>query len=170
MMGDTIIENSKLKKYLGNQIHEDGCAASITATLDGRIPIAIERGDIIINTINHPALLGHRVAIAPVEQFKSKIISKILSNSDSWIGLTKQHINRIQNVQDNYFKKVFQVADSGTPVCMVRLDSQTLQVKWQILLKKIKQVRKTMDKDDKNICKKVLIAGLKTCNGGDLLN
>ena len=70
MMGDMIIENSKSEKYLGDQIHEDGCAASITATLDGRIPIAIERGDIIINTINHPALLGHRVAIAPVEQFK----------------------------------------------------------------------------------------------------
>ena len=66
-------------------------------------------------------------------------------------------------MQDNYFMKVFQVADRGTPVCMVRLDSQTLQVKWQILLKKIKQVRKTMDKDEENICKKVPIAGMQTC-------
>ena len=66
--------------------------------------------------------------------------------------------------------KVFQVASGGTPVCMVRLDSQTLQVKWQILLKKIKQVRKTMDKSDKNICKNVLIAGRQTCAGEDLLN
>ena len=81
------------------------------------------------------------------------ISSKILSNSDSWIRLTNEHIERIQLVQDNYFMKVFQVSDSGTPKCMVRLDSQTLQVKWQILLKKIKQVRKTMDKDDENICK-----------------
>ena len=37
----------------------------------------------------------------------------------------KQHIDRIQSVQDNYFMPVFQVA-----VCMVRLDNQTLQVKW----------------------------------------
>ena len=65
----------------------------------------------------------------------------------------------MQLVQDNYFMKVFQVINSGTPKCMVRLNSQTLQVKWQILLRKIKQVRKTMDKDDENICKKVLIAG-----------
>ena len=65
---------------------------------------------------------------------------------------------------------VFQVADKVTPLCMVRLNSQTLQVKWQILLKKIKQVRKTMDKDEENICKKVLIAGMQTCDGGDLLN
>ena len=62
--------------------------------------------------------------------------------------------------------KVLQVADKGTPVCMVRLDSQTIQVKRQILLKKIKQVRKTMDKDEENICKKVLIAGQQTCDGG----
>ena len=33
MMGDMIIENSKSEKYLGDQIHEDGCAASIIATL-----------------------------------------------------------------------------------------------------------------------------------------
>ena len=45
MMGDMIIENSKSEKYLGDQIHEDGCAASITATMDWRISIAIERGD-----------------------------------------------------------------------------------------------------------------------------
>ena len=60
-----------------------------------------------------------------------------------------QEENKIR--KSNFFKKVFQVANSGTPVCMVRLDSQTLQVKWQILLKKIKQVRKTMDNCDNNI-------------------
>ena len=62
--------------------------------------------------------------------------------------------------------KVFQVADKVTPLCMVRLDSQTLQVKWQTLIKKIKQVRKTMDKDEESICKKVFIAGCKLVTGG----
>ena len=45
----------------------------------------------------------------------------------------------------------------GTPKCMVRLDSRTLQIKSQILLRKIKQVRKTMDKQSTNICKQALI-------------
>ena len=44
MMGDMIIDNSKSEKYLGDQVYEDGCAASITATLDGRIPFAIDKG------------------------------------------------------------------------------------------------------------------------------
>ena len=97
MMGDMIIKNSKLEKFLSDQIHEDGCAASITATLDVRIPSAIDSGEIIINTINHPALLSHRVAITPVEQFEYKISSKILSNCDSWIGLTNNQATHKQN-------------------------------------------------------------------------
>ena len=100
MMGD-MIENSKSEKYLGVQIHEDRCAASILATLDSRIPISIERGGTIIETCNHPALLWHTIVITPVVQFGPKVLSKILSNSDSWIGLTKEDIDRNQSVQDN---------------------------------------------------------------------
>ena len=36
-------------------------------------------------------------------------------------------------------------------------------------MKKIKQLRKTLDKEDDNICKKALIEGQYTCGGGDLL-
>ena len=154
-MGDMIIENWKSEIYLGYQIHEGGTSASITATLDSRIPTAIDRGNTILFICNQPSLIGFTIAHGPVEQYESKISSKILSNSDSWIGLTNKHIERMQLVQDNYFMKVFQVSDMGTPKCMFRLDSQTLQLKWQILQRKIKQVRKTMDKDDENICNKL---------------
>ena len=75
----------------------------------------------------------------------------------------------MQNVQDNYFRDVFQVCASGTPLCMVRLDSQTLHIKYQIILKRIKQIRKTLSKEDDNIAKKALIEGQYTCAGGDLL-
>ena len=147
MMGDMIIENSNSEKYLCDQIHGDGCKASITATLDGRIPSAIDKAEIIINSINHPALMGHRVAYAAVEQFEMKISSKILTNCDSWIGLTQKQVDRIQNVQDNFFKKVFQVASSGTPVCLIRLDSQTSKMadnlkKDETSAKNYEQVRK----------------------------
>ena len=37
-------------------------------------------------------------------------------------------------------------------------------------MKKIKQVRKTMDKTENNICKSALVAGQNTCAGEDLLN
>ena len=115
-MGTTVIENSKLEKYLGDQIHEFGCEASITATLNGRIPGAIEAAEDIINLINHSEMMGHKMAYAAVEQYEMKVASKI--------GLTKKQIDRIQTVQDNFFKQVFQVSPNGTPLCMIRLDCQ----------------------------------------------
>ena len=118
------------------------CGAIITAKLNGRIPGAIEAADDIINSINHPELMGHSVAYAAVEQYEMKEASKILTNCDSWIGLTNKQIDRIQTVQDNFFKQVFQVSTKVTLLCMIRLDSQTLHVRWQIIMKKIK-VRKT---------------------------
>ena len=73
-----------------------------------------------------------------MEQYEMKIASKILTNWDSWIGLSNKQIDIMQAVQDNFLKKIFQVTTKGTPICMIRLDSQTLHLKWQILLKKIK--------------------------------
>ena len=126
MMGTTFIENSKLEKYLDDQIHEDRCEASITATLNGRIPGALEAGEDIINAINHPATMGHKMAYTAVEQYETKVASKILINCDSWIGLTKRQIDKVQTVQDNFFKQVFQVSPKGIPLCLIRLDCQTV--------------------------------------------
>ena len=81
-MGETIIENSRTKKYLGDQIHEDGTAASIDETLNYRIPIAYERGEEILYICNQPSLIGFNIASWPVEQYESKISSECLANSD----------------------------------------------------------------------------------------
>ena len=53
--------------------------------------------------------------------------------------------------------------------CMIQLDSQMLKMKWQILQRKIRQGRKTMDKPDTNLCKQALLEGQVTCGGEDLL-
>ena len=114
--------------------------------------------------------MGHKMAEVAVTEYASKVMSKLISNCDSWIDLTEEHITQLQNVQDNYFKDVFHVHPSGTPLCMVRLDSQTLHIRYQILLRKIKGIRKIMGANDSNLAKKALLAGQHTCAGGDLLN
>ena len=107
--------------------------------------------------------MGHKMAEVAVTEYASKVISKLISNCDSWIDLTDNHITRMQNVQDNYFRDVFQVCASGTPLSMIRLDIQTLHIKYQIILRKIKQIRKTISKEDDNLAKKALLAGQYTC-------
>ena len=76
MMGETVIENSHCEKYLGDQIHEDGCAASIEATIKGRIKGAKEAAHKIISSLNHPATMGHKMAEVAVTEYASKVISK----------------------------------------------------------------------------------------------
>ena len=44
-----------------------------------------------------------------------------------------------------------------------------LKMKWHILQRKIRQVRKTMDKPDTDLYKQALIEGQDTCGGEDLL-
>ena len=127
-------------------------------------PIKAEKE--IVASLNHKATMGHKMAEVAVTEYASKVLSKLISNCDSWIDLTEDHVTRMQNVQDNYFRDVFQVCASGTPLCMVRLDSQTLHIKYQIILKKIKQIRKTLSKEDDNIAQKALIEGQYTCAGG----
>ena len=105
-------------------------------------------------------LIEFNIAQGPVEQYESKISSKILANSESWIGLNESHINRMQKVQ---------VSNLGTPKCIIKLDSQTQKIKWQIVQRKIRQVRKTMDNKSTNLCKQALIQGQSMCDGEDLL-
>ena len=50
-----------------------------------------------------------------------------------------------------------------------KVDSQTLKIKWQIVQRKIRQVRKTMDKKSTNLSKQALIQGQSMCNREDLL-
>ena len=102
MMGETIFENSKSEKYLGDEIHEDGCAESIAATIKGRIKGAREAARDIIAALNHPATMGHKLAEVAVTEY-SKVLSKLISNCESWIDLTEEHITELQNIQDNYF-------------------------------------------------------------------
>ena len=44
----------------------NGCEASISATIDGRIKGAIKAGEQIIRALNHPATMGHKMAEAAV--------------------------------------------------------------------------------------------------------
>ena len=68
-IGETIIENSRTEKNLGDQIHEDGTAASIHETLSNIIPIAYERGEDILYICYQPSLIGFNIASGPVEKY-----------------------------------------------------------------------------------------------------
>ena len=82
-----------------------------------------------------------------------------MNNADSWLGLKDSHIKTLQNFEDNFIMKVFQVAARGTPKSMLWLDSQN----------KLRAIAKRMGKSKDNLCRQALIAGQNICNGEELL-
>ena len=76
-------------------------------TLNNIIPMAYERGEDILYICNEPSLIGFNIASEPIEQYESNISSKLLANSESWIGLNQSHIDRLQKLQEDFFMKMF---------------------------------------------------------------
>ena len=117
-----------------------------------------------------PRLFGFPTAMGPISEYETKVIPKLLNNAESWLGLNDSHIKTLQEFQDNFLRKVFQVAARGTPKGMLRLDSQILSMKWKIVQIKLRAIAKTMGKPDNNLCKQALLEGHETCNNEDLLS
>ena len=108
--------------------------------------------------------------MGPISEFETKVIPKLLNNTESWLGINESHIKTLQDFQDNFIRKVVQVSAKGTPKGMIRLDSQILPMKWKIVLEKLRAIAKTMGKPEDNLCRKALLEGQRTCNGEDLLS
>ena len=107
--------------------------------------------------------------MGPISEYETKVIPKLLNNAESWLGINDSHLTTLQEFQDNFLRKVFQVAAKGTPKGMLCLDSQILPMKWKIVQIKLRAIAKTMGKPENNLCKQALLEGQKTCNDDDLL-
>ena len=60
-------------------------------------------------------------------------------------------LGTLKDIQDNFLRKELEALQSGTPMHQCR-----------IIQKILRQIRKTMDKDENNLCMQALIAGQKT--------
>ena len=93
-------------------------------------------------------------------------MTQLLNNSELWLGLIKTHINKIQEFQYIFLRRVFQVSPSGTPKGMLELDGQMISMNWMIVESRLRALGKTTRKDYNNICRK---PGRNTCSRVDLL-
>ena len=163
-MGDIIIENAKMEKYLGDLIHELGCAQSIKETIKERMRTLVSKVDEIIKTSESPWIGGLNNSETPFKLFEARVIPSLLHNSESWIGINKDHIKDLQDFQDSFIRRVLHLAPQTTKA-IINWDIGMMPMKWRIAGKKLQFVRKIMMKEDDNITKKALhqevITGIK---------
>ena len=65
---DHHLENSTAEKYLGDKIHKDGTAVSITETIKSRMPAAIAKSKEIMKICDDPRLIGFPSYIGPINE------------------------------------------------------------------------------------------------------
>ena len=96
MMGSHIMEESPEEKYLGDMVHTDGLAASILSTVNKRLSVLIGKINVIMNLAEHPQMYGLQNSMCARTLYESEIVTSLLNNSASWIGLTDKIIDTLQ--------------------------------------------------------------------------
>ena len=83
MMGSHKMEESPEEKYLGDQIHTDGIAASILSTINKWLGKCISKINEIMNLSEHQRMAGMRNCRCARTLYIKEIVSSILNNSES---------------------------------------------------------------------------------------
>ena len=91
-MGDTNLGNSVKEKYLGDFIHESGCAMSISATIEDRIRKLKCKCTEIIQLAESPAMSITGNSLPAFKLYESTILPSLLHNCESWVSLNERHI------------------------------------------------------------------------------
>ena len=154
-IGDEVMEHSSQEKYLGDVIHEDGCEASITATINERIKKLYSKCEEIVKIAEHPALAALKESRSAFKMFEASIIPALLFNAETWIGFNEKHEKLLQDFQDRFVRRVFQVHVS-TPKAILNYDSGMVPMRLRVAEKKFKFVRQIMQKDDNNLAKQAI--------------
>ena len=72
----------------------------------------------------------------------------------SWIGLTENHINTLQNFQDGFIRSALKLAES-IPKALLTWDIGLMPMKWRIAQKKLIFLNNLMKRDISNLAKHI---------------
>merc|ERR1711923_112252 len=111
-MGEEILGNSVMEKYLGDIIHEKGCGESITATIKERMRKLASKCEEIIQIANTTLMGGLRNSNIAFKLFEALVIQPLLHNCASWIGITEKHIKELQKFQNKFVRRVLHLPHS----------------------------------------------------------
>ena len=155
-MGGENLKYVDALKYLGDIINSKGCEQSIMDTIKERKRKLISKCEEIIEIAEHPLMGGLRSSTPAFKLFEATIIPALLHNCESWIGINDKHIKELQDLQDNFIRKVLRL-HSSTPKALLQWDIGLMPMKWRINLKKLTFTRKVMhDKNHTSIVKQVM--------------
>ena len=120
-----------------DMIHTDGLSASILSTVNKRIKAIYSKLNTIMNLAENPNMYGLQNSQCARTLYESEIVTSLLNNSVSWIGLNDEIISILQNFHHKFMLRFFEAPVNGTPAGIVELDSNMLLMKNRIIQNKL---------------------------------
>ena len=96
-------------------VHTDGLAASILSTINKRLGVLIGKINVIMNLAEHPQMYGLQNSMCARTLYESEVVTSLLNNSASWIGLTDEIIDILQEFKNKFMLCFFEAPKQGTP-------------------------------------------------------
>ena len=154
--GGRKIDHAVNKKYRVDFVSELGCKQSIDDSIKYRIQKLTSKVNDILLIADAPQLGAEGTSTAAIKLFEAQVMSGLLFNCESWIGITEAPIDKLQSFQDNFLKKLLHLPVS-TPQAILHWDCGMEMIKWRIAKSKLMFVRKMRQADCDNICKRAIL-------------
>ena len=93
---------------MGDMIHTDRLAASILSTVNKRLSVLISKINVIMNLAENPRMYGLQNSQCARTLYESEVVTSLLNNSASWIGLNDEIVTKLQDFQNNFMLRFFE--------------------------------------------------------------
>ena len=147
-------KRKKMDKYLGEMFHEEGLAASVNASIDdrmGKVKASMYEVAAIVDDFRMQAVGG---MVSAWELWNLAIIPSLLSNCGVWTEISEKAVERLEDLQNVFIRRVLQVPVS-TPKVSLRSETGMLSMKLRIWASKVKMVMALRMMDKKFLARQV---------------
>jgi hypothetical protein len=152
--GQFLMSRKQKDKYLGQILHEDGLAASVTATVSdrgGKLKGAIFEVWSVIEEFTMQSMAGMMAAKTLLER---ALLPSLLSGACNWTGVRKSTEDECDDIIMMFWKVMLKVPDS-TPRISFIAETATRRTKWRVWKDKIMLVKRMQKQDTSTLSRQV---------------
>ena len=154
MMSGKKVKQAASEKYLGDHVANTTAADSADITIEKRIKsVAGPVAEIIALAADVRSSYIGPISTALI-LWESIIIKKLLTNSESWLAVTKASVARLERAQLSFLKRLLSLP-KATPTIGIWWETGCLPMEWRILLEKMKFVQHLEWKEGENLAAKL---------------
>ena len=147
--GDKLTTTTKYK-YLGDVKNYKG---NLEETINGRCQKCLRITDEITCLAKNPTLKQHKIEVG-LKIINMILIPKLLYGCETWTGMTKEQLSKLEKVQKDVLTKLFALPRT-TPPFGFRFDFGILPIEYKIKIRKLVYWHKLLNLDAKRLVKAI---------------